>query len=120
MSSLLVLDEDGERATRRRRVDAVLSASIHSVTSGVGSMGPGSIRSGSLSLGPQDAISISSFASSTNSRRKRAGDALTDQKERLKRLRSASPVISETSSMESRGLFVRPTQVLLVMDATDH
>ena len=36
----------------------------------------------------------------------------------MKRVRSASPAGSESSSMtESRGLFVRPQQVLYVVDA---
>lgn len=50
--------------------------------------------------------------------RKREGDALSMDRERLKRFRSASPAISETStSAEVRGLFVRPQQVLYVVDA---
>lgn len=127
----MVLEEGEERAARRRRVDAVVNASTQSMTSSLmgnagspGSIpgsGPNSARFGSL--GPQDAISISSFGASSLSspigRRKREGESLTEQ-ERLKRLRSTSPVVSEASSFESRGLFVRPTQVLLVMDAPEH
>jgi hypothetical protein len=38
--------------------------------------------------------------------------------ERMKKMRSASPTMSESSSLvESRGLFVRPQQVLYVVDA---
>lgn len=47
--------------------------------------------------------------------RKREGDKLSI--ERAKRLRSASPAISDMSTSESRGLFVRPQQVLYVVDA---
>ncbi|KAF9652431.1 hypothetical protein BDM02DRAFT_3153836 [Thelephora ganbajun] len=36
---------------------------------------------------------------------------------RTKRMRSASPAPSDSSSMETRGLFVRPQQVLYVVDA---
>jgi hypothetical protein len=46
---------------------------------------------------------------------KRQGDQLSV--ERAKRLRSASPVTSDMSNSESRGLFVRPQQVLYVVDA---
>lgn len=46
---------------------------------------------------------------------KREGDQLSV--ERAKRLRSVSPAISDASGMESRGLFVRPQQVLYVVDA---
>lgn len=104
LANSMVLEEGEERAARRRRVDAVLSASLNSD-------GTGSIRGA-------DTMSLSSFASSN--RRKREGDSLLVEQERLKRLRSASPAISEASSVESRGLFVRPTQVLLVMDAPEH
>jgi len=46
---------------------------------------------------------------------KREGDQLSI--DRVKRLRSVSPAISDTSNSESRGLFVRPQQVLYVVDA---
>ncbi|KAJ8520850.1 hypothetical protein ONZ45_g2358 [Pleurotus djamor] len=46
---------------------------------------------------------------------KREGDQLSI--DRAKRFRSASPATSDLSSTESRGLFVRPQQVLYVMDA---
>ncbi|KAF9456177.1 hypothetical protein BDZ94DRAFT_1327146 [Collybia nuda] len=46
---------------------------------------------------------------------KREGDQLNV--ERAKRLRSVSPAISDASGIESRGLFVRPQQVLYVVDA---
>lgn len=46
---------------------------------------------------------------------KREGDQLSV--ERVKRFRSVSPAISDASGMESRGLFVRPQQVLYVVDA---
>ncbi|KAI0630919.1 hypothetical protein C8Q77DRAFT_1062198 [Trametes polyzona] len=46
---------------------------------------------------------------------KREGDQLSI--ERAKRLRSVSPAVSDMSSGESRGLFVRPQQVLYVVDA---
>ncbi|CCL98740.1 uncharacterized protein FIBRA_00745 [Fibroporia radiculosa] len=46
---------------------------------------------------------------------KREGDQLSI--ERAKRLRSVSPAVSDMSNSESRGLFVRPQQVLYVVDA---
>ena len=46
---------------------------------------------------------------------KREGDQLGI--ERSKRLRSVSPAVSDMSGTESRGLFVRPQQVLYVIDA---
>jgi len=46
---------------------------------------------------------------------KREGDQLS--MDRSKRFRSASPAISDVSMSESRGLFVRPQQVLYVVDA---
>jgi len=46
---------------------------------------------------------------------KREGDHLSMG--RSKRLRSSSPTASEASTSESRGLFVRPQQVLYVFDA---
>ncbi|KAG9034590.1 hypothetical protein FRB95_013043 [Tulasnella sp. JGI-2019a] len=50
--------------------------------------------------------------------RKREGDQLSIDMERLKRLRSTSPAVSDGSaSAEVRGLFVRPQQVLYVVNA---
>jgi len=46
---------------------------------------------------------------------KREGDQL--QVDRAKRFRSVSPAPSDASTSESRGLFVRPQQVLYVVDA---
>lgn len=46
---------------------------------------------------------------------KREGDQLSI--DRAKRLRSVSPAVSDLSNSESRGLFVRPQQVLYVVDA---
>ncbi|TFK62634.1 hypothetical protein BDN72DRAFT_827296 [Pluteus cervinus] len=48
---------------------------------------------------------------------KREGDQLSIQRERAKRMRSVSPAVSDMSMSESRGLFVRPQQVLYVVDA---
>ncbi|KAG9313653.1 hypothetical protein JVU11DRAFT_5985 [Chiua virens] len=48
---------------------------------------------------------------------KREGDQLNIGMDRLKRMRSASPAASDISSSESMGLFVRPQQVLYVVDA---
>ena len=48
---------------------------------------------------------------------KREGDQLHVGFDRMKRMRSASPVASDMSSSESMGLFVRPQQVLYVVDA---
>lgn len=114
MAGMMEEEENEERAARRRRVDAVMMRS-HSPTSSFIGGGAGSIRGG---VGAADTMSLSSLASSN--RRKREGDSLFVEQERLKRLRSASPAVSESSSMESRGLFVRPSQILLVMDAQDH
>jgi hypothetical protein len=44
----------------------------------------------------------------------REGDQLNV--DRAKRLKSASPAISDASNSESRGLFVRPRQVLYVVN----
>ena len=52
---------------------------------------------------------------SSHSSLKREGDQLSV--ERAKRMRSASPAVSDVSNSESRGLFVRPQQVLYVVDA---
>jgi hypothetical protein len=46
---------------------------------------------------------------------KREGDSLNV--DRAKRFRSVSPAVSDMSNSESRGLFVRPQQVLYVVDA---
>ncbi|KAI6029532.1 hypothetical protein BKA83DRAFT_25502 [Pisolithus microcarpus] len=48
---------------------------------------------------------------------KREGDHLSGGADRSKRLRSSSPASSDMSTSESRGLFVRPQQVLYVVDA---
>ncbi|KAF9218824.1 hypothetical protein BS17DRAFT_719536 [Gyrodon lividus] len=48
---------------------------------------------------------------------KREGGQLDVGTERTKRMRSASPAASDMSTSESRGLFVRPQQVLYVVDA---
>ncbi|KXN84931.1 hypothetical protein AN958_11914 [Leucoagaricus sp. SymC.cos] len=50
---------------------------------------------------------------------KREGDQLSMSIERMKRMRSASPAVSDSSGAESRGLFVRPQQVLYVVDAVE-
>jgi dynactin complex subunit len=47
--------------------------------------------------------------------KREAGDQLSV--DRVKRLRSVSPAVSDASNSESRGLFVRPQQVLYVVDA---
>lgn len=82
-------DDGEERAARRRRLDFMADS-----TSSLGSAAAGSLN-----------------------RRKREGDQLLVEQDRLKRIRSVSPAISDVSSMESRGLFVRPQQILLVIDA---
>ncbi|KAF8954514.1 hypothetical protein BDZ97DRAFT_1928178 [Flammula alnicola] len=48
---------------------------------------------------------------------KREGDQLSISSDRMKRMRSVSPAASDMSGTESRGLFVRPQQVLYVVDA---
>lgn len=48
---------------------------------------------------------------------KREADQLSITSDRRKRMRSVSPAVSDTSCTESRGLFVRPSQVLYVVDA---
>lgn len=48
---------------------------------------------------------------------KRSADLLSI--ERTKRMRSSSPVTSETSVSDIRGLFVRPQQILYVIGAVD-
>lgn len=54
--------------------------------------------------------------SSLKSGMKRDGDHFGSDY-RSKRMRSVSPSVSESSGMETRGLFVRPQQVLYVVDA---
>ena len=56
-------------------------------------------------------------ASTTFKGAKREGDQLHVSLDRMKRMRSASPVASDMSASESMGLFVRPQQVLYVVDA---
>ena len=56
-----------------------------------------------------------SFGSAARTKAAAASDQLAV--ERAKRLRSASPAVSDVSNSESRGLFVRPQQVLYVVDA---
>jgi hypothetical protein len=51
---------------------------------------------------------------------KREGDQLSiasASEMRRKKLRSVSPAVSDMSGVETRGLFVRPQQVLYVVDA---
>lgn len=56
---------------------------------------------------------------SAGSGKKREGDPVSMDTNRLKRLRSVSPAMSDMSTMESRGLFVRPSDVIYVFDAVD-
>ncbi|KAG8859862.1 hypothetical protein FRB91_006288 [Serendipita sp. 411] len=49
--------------------------------------------------------------------RKREAESSLSVDQRSYRLRSASPAISDVSTYESRGLFIRPQQVLYVIDA---
>ncbi|KAK2459858.1 hypothetical protein APHAL10511_008122 [Amanita phalloides] len=51
------------------------------------------------------------------SKRRRMGDSMSRMDRTTKRFRSASPAVSDISGIESRGLFVRPQQVLYVIDA---
>ncbi|KAG9104873.1 hypothetical protein FRC06_006698 [Ceratobasidium sp. 370] len=51
--------------------------------------------------------------------KKREGDTMSIDRDRLKRLRSVSPAMSDMSTTESRGLFVRPSDVIYVFDAVD-
>lgn len=85
-----------ERASRRRRLD--LSSGSGSGYGGGYGGGYGSVFGGEKGL------------------LKREGD---DQLSvgRAKRFRSVSPAVSDASGSESRGLFVRPQQVLYVVDA---
>ena len=48
---------------------------------------------------------------------KREGDQLYVGLDRMRRMRSTSPAASDLSTSESMGLFVRPQQVLYVVDA---
>ncbi|KAF5347963.1 hypothetical protein D9756_010219 [Leucocoprinus leucothites] len=82
---------DDSRASRRRRLDAgSTTGSWSTVTRG----GGGVKREGEQLAG-------------TGGMRKRS------------RMRSVSPAVSDASEMESRGLFVRPQQVLYVVDAVE-
>jgi len=55
-----------------------------------------------------------------NERRKRDGDTMSLRERRSnRRLRSVSPAFSDVSTQESRGLFVRPNQVIYVLDARE-
>jgi hypothetical protein len=83
---------DDYRAARRRRVDGASS-----VSTWLGGTMP-----------------------TTTKGLKREGDQLAMGMERMKRMRSASPAVSDGSGAESRGLFVRPQQVLYVVDAVEH
>jgi hypothetical protein len=56
---------------------------------------------------------------SAGSGKKREGDTMSIDHDRLKRLRSVSPAMSDMSTNESRGLFVRPSDVIYVFDAVD-
>lgn len=47
---------------------------------------------------------------------RKKGAGLVDK---MKRVRSASPAVSDASGSESRGLFVRPQQILYVVDAVE-
>ncbi|KAG9095453.1 hypothetical protein FS749_010413 [Ceratobasidium sp. UAMH 11750] len=51
--------------------------------------------------------------------KKREGDTMSIDRDRMKRLRSVSPAMSDVSTTESRGLFVRPSDVIYVFDAVD-
>jgi len=79
---------DDSRATRRQRLDWIGG----STGSGLGTFGRG------------------------NGFLKREGEQLSVDNA-SKRFRSASPAVSDASGLESRGLFVRPQQVLYVVDA---
>jgi len=50
-------------------------------------------------------------------KRDRDVDQLSIASDRMKRMRSVSPAVSDMSGTESMGLFVRPQQVLYVVDA---
>ena len=55
-----------------------------------------------------------------NERRRRDGDTMSLRERRSnRRLRSVSPACSDVSMQESRGLFVRPNQVIYVIDARE-
>ena len=94
-----------DRASRRRRVDG---------GSGIGGGGGsgGSTIWGSNNGGRGGGKGIL----------KREGDQFSiasASEMRRKKVRSASPAVSEMSGVETRGLFVRPQQVLYVVDAVD-
>ena len=87
-----------DRASRRRRVDG-----------GGGGGGGGSVIWDSIGGGRGDKGIL-----------KREGDQLSissASEMRRKKLRSVSPAVSDMSGVETRGLFVRPQQVLYVVDA---
>ncbi|QRV76558.1 CAP-Gly domain protein [Ceratobasidium sp. AG-Ba] len=77
VGSSLPWDDGEERASRRRRLESVLSG------------------------------------------KKRDMDTMSIDRDRMKRLRSVSPAMSDMSTTESRGLFVRPSDVIYVFDAVD-
>ncbi|PPQ81000.1 hypothetical protein CVT26_003679 [Gymnopilus dilepis] len=85
--------EDRDRASRRRRLDG----SFTSLSGGGSNVYGGYGMSKGLL--------------------KREGDQLSIGSERMKRMRSVSPAVSDMSGTETRGLFVRPQQVLYVVDA---
>lgn len=88
--------DDHHRATRRRRVDGSGGREVSNWVASTTGGGKG------YSAGL-----------------KREGDQLMMGMERMKRMRSASPAVSDGSGAESRGLFVRPQQVLYVVDAVE-
>ncbi|KAH9478923.1 hypothetical protein JR316_0009386 [Psilocybe cubensis] len=92
-----------DRAARRRRLDASSGSAM--TAWGTASTGTGALR------GDRDPKMQGLL--------KREGDQLSIASERMKRVRSVSPAVSEMSGSgaESRGLFVRPQQVLYVVDA---
>ncbi len=88
-----IIDESEGRASRRRRLNYLSDSSNLLSPKGSGIL----------------------------NQKKREGDQqLYFDRDRLKRMRSISPSVSEMSSMETRGLFIRPQQVLLVLDAQPH
>ena len=64
-----------------------------------------------------DAGSVGGAVWGSKGHLKREGDQLSISSDRAKRMRSVSPAVSDMSGTESRGLFVRPQQVLYVVDA---
>lgn len=92
-ASSSMIDENEGRASRRRRLNYLSDSSNLLSPKGSGIL----------------------------NQRKREGDQqLYIDRDRLKRMRSISPSVSDMSSMETRGLFIRPQQVLLVLDAQPH